>query len=117
MHARAGEPPWLALTLRWVRAHGRRFYNFDGLDAFKAKLRPEAWEGIYAISAERRFSPRTLHAIAADDPAVSTGMPSSSRSPMCTRCSSPAQQGPRRHLTLGRVLAVGRARRAARHGG
>lgn len=74
---RAGfEPPptpaWLTLLLRLVRAHGRRFYNFDGLDAFKAKLLPERWEPIYAISQERRFSPTTLYAIAA---AFSGGSP------------------------------------------
>ena len=56
-------PRWLALTLAWVRAHGRRFYNFDGLDAFKAKLRPEGWEPIYAVC-EGRFSPLTLWGIA-----------------------------------------------------
>ncbi|HEU4630058.1 MAG TPA: phosphatidylglycerol lysyltransferase domain-containing protein [Gemmatimonadaceae bacterium] len=58
-------PLWLRLTLRWVRAHGRRFYNFDGLDRFKAKLRPQWWEPIYAIDHGTRFSPRTLYAIAA----------------------------------------------------
>ena len=60
----AATPLWLALTLGWIRAHGRRFYNFDGLDAFKAKFRPHSWEAIYAISRERRFSPGTLYAIA-----------------------------------------------------
>jgi phosphatidylglycerol lysyltransferase len=58
-------PRWLRLTLAWVRAHGRRFYNFDGLDAFKAKFRPESWESIFALSNERAVSPRTLYAIAA----------------------------------------------------
>lgn len=65
-------PRWLGLALRLVRAHGRRFYNFDGLDAFKAKLLPERWEPIYAISDERSFSPGTLYAIAA---AFSGGSP------------------------------------------
>ena len=60
-------PPrlWLRLLLSWVRAHGTRFYNFEGLDAFKAKFRPDIWEPLYAISNEPRFSPRTLYAIAA----------------------------------------------------
>lgn len=58
-------PFWLRLLLGWVRAHGTRFYNFEGLDAFKAKFRPESWEPIFAISTEPRFSPRTLYAIAA----------------------------------------------------
>jgi phosphatidylglycerol lysyltransferase len=48
-----------------MRQHGQRFYNFDGLDAFKAKLRPEKWEPVFAISNESRVSPRTLYAIAA----------------------------------------------------
>lgn len=71
----APSPPpaaWLRATLAWVRAHGRRFYNFEGLDAFKAKLRPQRWEPIYAISNEHRFSPGTLYAIAA---AFSGGSP------------------------------------------
>jgi phosphatidylglycerol lysyltransferase len=62
--ARLQHPLWLTLLLRWVRAHGRRFYNFEGLDAFKGKLRPHAWEPIFAISRDTRFSPRTLYAIA-----------------------------------------------------
>jgi phosphatidylglycerol lysyltransferase len=59
-----GEPLWLKLVLRWVRVHGRRFYNFGGLDAFKAKFNPEAWEPIYAIADSPRFPPRALYAIA-----------------------------------------------------
>lgn len=58
-------PAWLRWLLAWVRAHGRRFYNFDGLDAFKSKFRPHGWEPIYAIAAEPNFSPRSLYAIAA----------------------------------------------------
>ncbi|MGI8548954.1 MAG: phosphatidylglycerol lysyltransferase domain-containing protein [Gemmatimonadaceae bacterium] len=56
---------WLKLAFRWVRAHGRRFYNFDGLDTFKAKFYPERWEPVYAIASERSFSLRSLYAIAA----------------------------------------------------
>ncbi len=66
-HARGDQSPQWALTrilLAWARAHGRRFYNFAGLDAFKAKLQPECWEPIYALSRERRTSFRTLYAIA-----------------------------------------------------
>ncbi len=47
-----------------IRAHGRRFYDFRGLEAFKSKFRPDAWEPIFAISAERRFSLRSLYAVA-----------------------------------------------------
>ena len=58
-------PAWLSTLLAFVRVHGRRFYNFRGLESFKSKFRPHAWENIYAISAEDRFSLRTLYAIAA----------------------------------------------------
>lgn len=57
-------PYRLRLLLAWMRKHGQRFYNFDGLDAFKAKLQPERWEPVFAISNEPRFSLRTLYAIA-----------------------------------------------------
>jgi phosphatidylglycerol lysyltransferase len=42
-------PWWLRGAFAWGRAHGRRFYNFDGLDRFKAKLRPREWQPVYAI--------------------------------------------------------------------
>ncbi len=58
-------PAWLRLVLRWVRAHGRRFYDFDGLDRFKTKFAPEEWEEIIAIDDHPRFSARALWAIAA----------------------------------------------------
>lgn len=65
-HASAGldcNPRWLRWLLAWMRAHGRRFYNFEGLDAFKRKFHPTRWEPVYAISNEPRFSPRALWAI------------------------------------------------------
>ncbi len=62
------DPPrqhlWLRALLAWVRAHGRRFYDFDGLDAYKAKFQPERWEPIYAITGEQRIGLGTLYAIA-----------------------------------------------------
>ena len=58
-------PRWLRLALRWVRAHGRRFYNFEGLDQFKAKFAPDDWEEIVALADSPRFTPRALWAIAA----------------------------------------------------
>lgn len=61
----AYNPLWLRLLLTWVRAHGRRFYNFVGLEAFKSKFYPREWEPIFAVSNEARFSPGTLYAIAA----------------------------------------------------
>ena len=59
-----GQPAWLRVMLRWVRAHGRRFYNFAGLEAFKASMEPIAWEPIYAIAPGGRFTPRMLRAVA-----------------------------------------------------
>ncbi|HEV8123837.1 MAG TPA: DUF2156 domain-containing protein [Gemmatimonadales bacterium] len=65
-------PWWLRAALNSVRAHGRRFYNFDGLDAFKAKFQPEQWTPVFAVSNQRHFTPRVLYAIAA---AFSGGSP------------------------------------------
>jgi phosphatidylglycerol lysyltransferase len=58
-------PAWLRLLLRWMRAHGKRFYDFDGLDRFKTKFAPEAWEEIVAIDDRAPFSMRAIWAIAA----------------------------------------------------
>ena len=66
-HAKAieiNEPTWLKLLLGGVRLHGARFYNFGGLDSFKAKFNPDHWEPIFAISEGRPFPPRALYAIA-----------------------------------------------------
>lgn len=57
-------PLWLRVILAWLRKHGQRFYNFDGLDAFKAKLRPAGWEPVFAVANEKKISPGTLYAIA-----------------------------------------------------
>src|SRR5215475_1765420 len=61
---REKNPLWLRWLLSWAQAHGRRFYNFDGLDAFKTKFQPERWEPIFAIINAPRFSPTALYAIA-----------------------------------------------------
>lgn len=58
-------PLWLRVLLAWMRVHGQRFYNFDGLDAFKAKLQPQEWEPVFALSSKPHFSPRTLYSMAA----------------------------------------------------
>ena len=58
------EPLVVRAMLTWVRAHGRRFYNFEGLDQFKSKFAPERWEPIYAIAAAPQFPPSALYAIA-----------------------------------------------------
>lgn len=65
---RAGEDSDQSVLLKvafgWVRAHGRRFYNFGGLDSFKAKFCPSRWEPVYAIANEHGFSVHSLYAIA-----------------------------------------------------
>ena len=57
-------PFWLRILLAWMCKHGKRFYNFDGLDAFKSKMTPDLWEPVFAISNERTFSGSTLYSIA-----------------------------------------------------
>lgn len=57
-------PPWMRPLVAWLRAHGRRFYNFGGLEAFKASLRPARWEPVYAIVTGSRFTPSMLRAVA-----------------------------------------------------
>jgi phosphatidylglycerol lysyltransferase len=59
------QPLWLQATLAATRSFGRRFYNFEGLDAFKAKFRPDHWEPLYALGSRQAFSPADLYAIAA----------------------------------------------------
>jgi phosphatidylglycerol lysyltransferase len=58
-----GQPLWLRLITGWLRAHGTRFYNFRGLEHFKAKFIPQAWEPVYAVSTEPRMRPATLYAV------------------------------------------------------
>ena len=57
-------PLWLRALFGWARAHGRRFYNFEGLEFFREKMRPAAWEGVYAVANCRPFPPGALWAIA-----------------------------------------------------
>lgn len=59
-----GGPRWLRFLLGWMRAHVHRFYNFEGLEAFKAKFRPAIWEPIFAVSDGPDFPPRMLYGIA-----------------------------------------------------
>ena len=56
--------PILLALLAWQRAHARRFYDFAGLERFKAKFRPREWQPVYAISTEARFSVGTLYGVA-----------------------------------------------------
>ena len=57
-------PRWLNLLFRWMRAHGRRFYNFRGLEAFKASLEPAGWEPVYVIAPGPALTLSMLRAIA-----------------------------------------------------
>jgi phosphatidylglycerol lysyltransferase len=60
-----GRPLWLDVLFEWTRAHGGRFYNFRGLESFKAKLQPSSWEPIFALCNQSQFSLRVLLAIVA----------------------------------------------------
>lgn len=57
-------PLWLRLLMVIARAHANRFYNFRGLERFRAKMMPERWEPVYALSSEPRFTISTLYAAA-----------------------------------------------------
>ncbi len=56
-------PLWLRGLMSIARAHANRFYNFRGLERFRAKMHPAEWEKIYAISSEKRFTPEALYAM------------------------------------------------------
>jgi lysylphosphatidylglycerol synthetase-like protein (DUF2156 family) len=58
------EPLWIRALLRWMQAHGKRFYNFAGLDTFKAALDPQAWEPVYLAVQGNRLRPSHLYAVA-----------------------------------------------------
>ena len=36
-------------ALRLMRTRGRRLYNFEGVESFKAKLRPDEWRAVFAV--------------------------------------------------------------------
>lgn len=57
-------PWWIHSVLTIVRKHGKRFYNFDGLDSFKAKFFPDTWEPVYAIVEQPKLTPRFFYATA-----------------------------------------------------
>ncbi len=91
---------WLRTILGWVRAHGRRFYDFDGLDAFKAKFRPEQWTPVFAVANQPGFPAGMLYAIAA---AFSGGSPIS----MILRALGRAGRQEMEELLWARRLRVG----------
>ncbi len=57
-------PGWLRGLLSALRSHGRRFYNFEGLETFKAKFQPPYWAPVYASLGPNCTLPRGLLAIA-----------------------------------------------------
>ncbi|MFW5972451.1 MAG: phosphatidylglycerol lysyltransferase domain-containing protein, partial [Bacteroidota bacterium] len=57
-------PFWIRRLFDVLRTFGRPFYHFEGLDAFKAKFRPDRWVPQYAVVNERHIRPRLLYAFA-----------------------------------------------------
>lgn len=64
---RSATAPPLAVRalLAWTRAHAARFYNFDGLERFKAKFAPDAWRPLHLATDGPPVTLRTFHAVAA----------------------------------------------------
>ncbi|HLA63857.1 MAG TPA: DUF2156 domain-containing protein [Rhodothermales bacterium] len=58
-----GLPAAVRLLLAWVRVHGRRFYNFEGLEQYKRKFEADHWEPIYAIAEGAGQEIRVLYAV------------------------------------------------------
>ncbi len=59
-------PPLLIRALlAWTRAHATRFYNFQGLERFKAKFVPDAWRPLSLVTDGRPVSVWTFHDVAA----------------------------------------------------
>ncbi len=51
--------------LWWTRAHASRFYNFEGLERFKAKFAPDRWRPLHLVTDDRPITVFTFHAVAA----------------------------------------------------
>ncbi|HEX2168445.1 MAG TPA: DUF2156 domain-containing protein [Longimicrobiales bacterium] len=56
-------PSWVAVLLARMRAHGRRFFNFEGLEQFKAKFGGSTWEAVYLSIAPGTSVARTMLAV------------------------------------------------------
>ncbi len=50
--------------MRWMRAHARRFYRFDGLERFKAKYRAECWRPMHVATPGAHVGLTSLAAVA-----------------------------------------------------
>lgn len=62
--ADTSSPCWLRVAEKLAVRCGRRFYDFEGLYAFKRKFRPEAWEPVYLLCRQERLTARTFVALA-----------------------------------------------------
>jgi phosphatidylglycerol lysyltransferase len=58
-------PAWLRTLMFFARAHANRFYNFRGLEQFRAKMEPCRWDGVSFIVNQKRFSLSALYAVGA----------------------------------------------------
>jgi phosphatidylglycerol lysyltransferase len=58
-------PAWLRTLMFFARAHANRFYNFRGLEQFRAKMAPCRWDNVYFIANDRRFTLAALYAVGA----------------------------------------------------
>lgn len=56
-------PGWLRTLLHGLRSHARNFYNFEGLEQFKAKFRPDEWAPVYASAGPACGTARALLAV------------------------------------------------------
>jgi phosphatidylglycerol lysyltransferase len=56
-------PAWTPILLRRLRAHGRRFFNFEGLEQFKAKFGGSSWEAVYLSMGRGTGTARALVAV------------------------------------------------------
>ena len=62
----ADAPPLpVRVLLAWTRAHATRFYNFGGLERFKAKFVPDRWRALHLVTEGRPVTVWTFHAVAA----------------------------------------------------
>lgn len=61
----ASAPPrTVRALLAWMRAHAERFYGFRGLERFKAKFEPDAWEPVSLLTRRPAVTLGHLHAVA-----------------------------------------------------
>lgn len=56
-------PRWVPILLARLRSHGRRYFNFEGLERFKAKFGGASWDVVYASVAPGTGVSRALLAV------------------------------------------------------